>query len=263
MAKQAAGQGGSIRARNQARILVAAEAVFAEAGFQGATTAAIAARAKLPKANLHYYCGTKRALYRAVLANILDLWLGALDAIDRERHPVEALDDYIRGKMYWSRTRPNASKVFANEILHGAPQLGSYLANDLRRRVAQKAAVFKHWASRGLMAPVDPVHLLFNLWAMTQHYADFEVQVRAVLGRKRLSDADFAAATDAIVKMTLAGCGVDSRALPHAVGEVAEGRRGSRRGLHYQDHVGSPPPLRGSSPAKLGRKASQGFSKSP
>ncbi|TWS99458.1 TetR family transcriptional regulator C-terminal domain-containing protein [Reyranella sp. CPCC 100927] len=208
MAKQVAGQGGRIRARNQARILVAAEAVFAEAGFQGATTAAIAARAKLPKANLHYYFGTKRALYRAVLANILDLWLGTLDAIDRERHPAEALDDYIRGKMYWSRARPNASKVFANEILHGAPQLGSYLADDLRRRVAQKAAVFKHWASRGLMAPVDPVHLLFNLWAMTQHYADFDVQVRAVLGRKRMSNADFAAATDAIVRMTLIGCGV-------------------------------------------------------
>jgi len=208
MANQAAGKGNSIRACNQARILVAAEAVFAEAGFHGATTASIAARARLPKANIHYYFGTKGALYRAVLANILDLWLGALDAIDVSRQPADALGDYIRDKMYWSRTRPNASKVFANEILHGAPQLGGYLANELRRRVDQKAAVLRHWVRRGLMDPVDPVHLIFSLWAMTQHYADFEVQVRAVLGRKRLSDADFAAGADTIVKLVLDGCGV-------------------------------------------------------
>jgi TetR/AcrR family transcriptional regulator len=208
MNKPADGKGGSIRARNEARILVAAEAVFAEAGFHGATTAAIAARAKLPKANLHYYFGTKRALYRAVLANILDLWLGALDAIRMDRQPADALGDYIKSKMHWSRHRPNASKVFANEILHGAPQLGGYLAKDLRRRVEQKAAVLKHWARLGLMDPIDPVHLVFTLWAMTQHYADFEMQVRAVLGRRRLTDADFAAATDTIVRLVLNGCGV-------------------------------------------------------
>jgi len=209
MAKRKDGKGNnSIRARNEARILVAAEAVFAEAGFHGATTASIAVRARLPKANIHYYFGTKRALYRAVLANILDLWLGALDAIDVDRQPADALGDYIRDKIYWSRSRPNASKVFANEILHGAPQLGGYLANELRRRVDQKAAVLRSWARRGLMDPVDPVHLIFSLWAMTQHYADFEVQVRAVLGRKRLTDADFARAADTIVKLTLDGCGI-------------------------------------------------------
>ncbi len=210
MSKRAQGRGGSIRARNEARILVAAEAVFAEAGFQGATTAAIAVRAKLPKANLHYYFGTKQALYRAVLANILDLWLGALDAIRPDRQPAEALRDYISSKMHWSRQRPNASKVFANEILHGAPQLGGYLAKDLRRRVAQKAVVLRRWTRQGLMDPVDPVHLVFTLWAMTQHYADFEMQVRAVLGRRRLTEADYTAATDTIVKLVLDGCGVTS-----------------------------------------------------
>ena len=231
MAKRADGRGNnSIRARNQARILVAAEAVFAEAGFHGATTAAVAARARLPKANIHYYFGTKRALYRAVLANILDLWLGALDAIDVDRQPADALADYIRDKMYWSRSRPNASKVFANEILHGAPQLGGYLARELRRHVDQKAAVLKHWTRRGLMDAVDPVHLVFTLWAMTQHYADFEVQVRAVLGRKRLTDADFAAATDTIVKLVLDGCGIRRRrATP--VARHAPGKRRRAAGV--------------------------------
>ena len=35
---------------------------------------------------------------------------------------------------------------------------------------------------QGRIAQVDPVHLIFSIWALTQHYADFDVQVRAVLG---------------------------------------------------------------------------------
>jgi TetR/AcrR family transcriptional regulator len=230
MVKRSAERGGSIRARNQARILVAAEASFAETGFRGATMAAIAARAKLPKANLHYYFGTKHALYRAVLTNILDLWLGAFDALRKDRHPADALADYIRHKIYWSRTRPNASKVFANEILHGAPQLGGYLAKELRQRVEQKAAVLRHWARLGLMEPVDPVHLVFTLWAMTQHYADFEVQVRAVLGRRRLGEADFDTATKTIVRLVLDGCGIRRRRTS-SVARRARPDSGARRRL--------------------------------
>ncbi|MCK6454713.1 MAG: TetR family transcriptional regulator C-terminal domain-containing protein [Alphaproteobacteria bacterium] len=200
--------GGRIRKRNVARILEAAEGVFAESGFRGATTAAIAARAGLPKANLHYYFRTKKALYRAVLDNILELWLGAFDQIRPERDPAEALGDYIAAKIYWSRTRPNASKVFANEVLHGAPILGGFLARELRARVEEKAAILRRWMAQGRMRPVDPVHLVFAIWAMTQHYADFEVQVRAVLGRGRLGEADYAAAAGTITALVLDGCGI-------------------------------------------------------
>src|SRR5271165_2038173 len=107
---------GDIREANEARLLEAAETVFAERGFSGATTASIAARARLPKANLHYYFRTKEALYRAVLANVLALWLDELDRFAPEREPAEVLAEYITAKMRWSKTRPNASKVFANEI---------------------------------------------------------------------------------------------------------------------------------------------------
>lgn len=208
IARPAAIEGGRIRRRNVARILQAAESVFAESGFRGATTATIAARAGLPKANLHYYFRTKKALYRAVLENILELWLGAFDQIRPERDPADALSDYIAAKIYWSRTRPNASKVFANEVLHGAPVLGGFLARGLRARVEEKAAILRSWMSAGRMRPVDPVHLVFGIWAMTQHYADFEVQVRAVLGRGRLGEADYRAAAETITRLVLDGCGV-------------------------------------------------------
>jgi TetR/AcrR family transcriptional regulator len=195
-----------VREANEARLLEAAETAFAERGFSGATTAAIAALARLPKANLHYYFRTKEALYRAVLANVLALWLDELDRFTPEREPAEVLAEYITAKMRWSKARPNASKVFANEIVHGAPFLDGYLSSELRRRVERFAAVIHHWITLGKMEPVDPTHFVFHLWAVTQHYADFEVQVRAVLGREKLTDADFAAATANIVRLTLRGC---------------------------------------------------------
>jgi TetR/AcrR family transcriptional regulator len=197
---------GGIRESNESRLLEAAETVFAERGFSGATTAAIAARANLPKANLHYYFRTKAQLYRAVLSNVLELWLGELDRFTPDREPAEAIAEYVAGKLHWSRVRPNASKVFANEILHGAPFLETYLAQDLRRRVEQKAKVIRHWIRSGKLRPVDPKHLIFQLWASTQHYADFDVQVRAVLGRRRLGERDFASAAANITSLILDGC---------------------------------------------------------
>ncbi len=201
--------GGRTRRLNEARILRAAEAVFAEAGYTGASMQAIAEKAGLPKANLHYYFGTKEGLYRTLLADILDMWVDAFDHFEPDRDPAGALAAYVRDKMRWSRTRPLASKVFANEVIHGAQQIEGYLSNKLRRRVAEKAVVINDWIRAGKMAPVDPQHLFFSLWAITQTYADFDVQVRAVLGRRTLSDAEFDAATEQVLAFVLRGCGLE------------------------------------------------------
>jgi TetR/AcrR family transcriptional regulator len=201
-------QGGRIRRRNRARIMEAAEEVFAEQGFTGATTAAIAARAGLPKANLHYYFGTKEALYRAVLSGILDLWLAPLAQIMPDANPATALAGYIRAKVQMARDKPLASRVFANEVISGAPVLADYLAQDLKALVDDKAAVLRAWAAQGRMDPIDPVKLLFLIWASTQHYADFDAQVRAVMGRRELTDADFEDAAETITQLVLKGCGI-------------------------------------------------------
>ena len=200
--------GGRTRQLNEARILEAAEAVFAEAGFTGASMQAIAEKAGLPKANLHYYFGTKESLYRTLLANILDMWVDAFDHFQTDCDPAEALSAYIRDKMHWSRTRPLASKVFANEVIHGAQHIEGYLSNKLRQRVAEKAIVIRDWIRAGRMAPVEPRHLFFSLWAITQTYADFDVQVRVVLGRRTLSEAEFEAATEQVLAFVLRGCGL-------------------------------------------------------
>ena len=199
---------GAIRQNNEALILAAAERVFARAGFNGATVAAIADEAGLPKANLHYYFGSKQALYQAVLARTLHDWLLPLDGLTPDADPAEALAGYIRSKMRMSAQRPDASRVFANELLHGAAVVGTLMRGELRDTVRRKAAVIEGWIAAGRMAPVDSTHLFFTIWAATQTYADFEVQVRAVLGRTQLGPADHQRATEHVVSLLLRGCGL-------------------------------------------------------
>ena len=189
-------------------ILGAAEAVFARAGFSGATMAEIAELAGLPKANLHYYFRNKASLYRAVLDHTLSLWLAETDEIRNDADPAQALGDYIRAKMRLTATHRDASRVFANEMLHGAPHIGGYLRNELKTLVDEKSLVIEHWAKRGLMDPVDARHLFFTIWAATQTYADFQPQVCAVLGKSRLTRAELDHAADQLVRLILRGCGV-------------------------------------------------------
>ena len=77
---------------------------------------------------------------------------------------------------------PRESRLFANEVLQGAPRMMDGIRGELKELVDRKAAVIRGWAEAGKIAPVDPHHLIFSIWALTQHYADFDVQVRAVLG---------------------------------------------------------------------------------
>ncbi|QET06218.1 MULTISPECIES: TetR/AcrR family transcriptional regulator [Cupriavidus] len=208
VAEAAREPGGRIRQENEALIMRAAEHVFARAGFAGATMAEIALRAGVPKSNLHYYFRTKQALYRAVLAHTLHLWLSETDIITADHAPRTALEQYIRAKMRLSESHPDASRVFANELLHGAPEIGGVLREALRELVARKAVVIRQWIASGQMAAVDPHHLFFTIWAATQTYADFEAQVCAVLGVAELDARTFDDATEHLVALLLRGCGI-------------------------------------------------------
>jgi len=174
-----------IQAKNRAAILEAALTVFSERGYRGATVDEIARAAGLSKPNLLYYFPTKAAIYETLLSSLLETWLAPLRALDPAGDPREEILAYVRGKLEMSRAMPRESRLFAGEMLAGAPAMGATLSGDLRALVDEKAAVIAGWAEAGRIAPVDPHHLIFSVWALTQHYADFDVQVRAVLGPGR------------------------------------------------------------------------------
>ena len=196
-----------IRRENERAILEAAEKVFAEAGFGGATMQLIADMAGLPKANLHYYFATKEDLYRRVVSNIFDIWLHAADSMDNAAGPVEGIGAYIDAKMEISRRHPNGSKVWASEVMHGAPVIQDYLETTLRDWTTGRAALIQRWVDEGKMKPVSPEHLLYMLWATTQHYADFGHQIETLNGGKPLTGAQWSEAKDQVKTMILRGIG--------------------------------------------------------
>lgn len=196
-----------IRRENERAILEAAEKVFAEAGFGGATMQLIADMAGLPKANLHYYFATKEDLYRRVVQQIFEVWLDAASSFDDAPGPVEGIGAYIDAKMDISRTHPHGSKVWASEVMHGAPVIQDYLETTLRDWTDGRIAVIQRWIDEGKMRPVNPRHLLYMLWATTQHYADFGHQIQTLNDGKPLSDKEWREAKASVRDMVLRGIG--------------------------------------------------------
>lgn len=188
-------------------ILKAAEKIFARRGFRGARLKEISAEAGLPKANLLYYFRSKEDIYRSVCHDILENWLVALGDISVDDKPDDALTKYIEAKLELSRVRPNASKVFAMEIISGAPVIGEYLQRDLKKWVDNQVEVFDAWQRRGEMRRVSPRHVLFLIWSATQTYADFEAQISAVLGTKYIDADEYAKAAETVTGIILRGLG--------------------------------------------------------
>ncbi|MEY4872685.1 MAG: hypothetical protein RLZZ563_2015 [Pseudomonadota bacterium] len=171
-----------IQQKNSETILEAALEVFSAYGFRGATLDQIADVAGLSKPNLLYYFASKEAMHQALLTRLLDTWLDPLREMDEDGDPVTEILGYVRRKIELSRDYPRESRLFANEILQGAPRMRDAIEGDLKALVDEKSAVLTAWMDQGRIARLPPHHLIFSIWALTQHYADFDVQVRAVLG---------------------------------------------------------------------------------
>lgn len=171
-----------IQIKNQAAILAAGLVVFSQYGFRGSTLDQVAVEAGLSKPNLLYYFPSKDAIYTALLAKLLENWLEPLKEIDPKGDPVEELLAYANRKLDMSQHFPRESRLFANEIIQGAPRIIDVLRGELRDLVDEISLIIDGWIAAGRIKPVDPRHLIFSIWALTQHYADFDVQVRAILG---------------------------------------------------------------------------------
>lgn len=200
----------TVRSRNTTAILDAAELEFAEHGFKGTTIASIAKRAKLPPANIHYYFGSKEILYQTCVERIFDIWKGAAEAFDEIDDPVVAFSLYITRKLDISRERPSGSKIWANEIIQGAPTMHAFLAKDLYEWTNSRTALFRKWQSEGRLKPVNPNTILYMIWATTQHYADFYHQIRVLNDGKELDEAQWEEIKSDVCSIILAGVGAKS-----------------------------------------------------
>ena len=194
----------AVSAKKQA-ILSAALETFSQFGIHGTRLEQVAELAGVSKTNLLYYFPSKEALYVSVLQQILDIWLAPLKAFREELTPLVAIQQYIRLKLEVSRDYPQASRLFCLEMLQGAPLLKTVLSGDMKSLVDEKSAIIAGWVATGKLAPVDPHHLIFMIWAATQHYADFSAQVEAVTGKSLKDDDFFHSTVDNVQRMIIEG----------------------------------------------------------
>jgi len=183
-----------IQKKNREAILDAALGVFSEHGFRGATLDQIATAAGLSKPNVLYYFSSKEAIYTALLSRLLETWLDPLRALDADGDPVDEILGYIQRKLQMSREFPRESRLFANEIVQGAPRILDQIEGPLKELVDAKAETFLSWMAAGKLAQIDPHHLIFSIWATTQHYADFSAQVTGILATEDNAHFDAASA---------------------------------------------------------------------
>ena len=207
MAKEKVSEG-SIRQKNKAIIFNAAKKEFVTYGFKGASIKRIAERANIARANIHYYFKDKTDLYQQLLSSIIAVWNNDYDTLTADKEPKQVLSDYIRAKVMHAKNDPDASRIFASELIHGAPVLNEYLHSDFKIWLQSKVNVIETWIKQGLIDDVNPHHLLFLIWSSTQHYADFEQQILTIMNRADYEEDDITQVTNFLTDFILRGCGL-------------------------------------------------------
>lgn len=173
-----------IQRKKTEQILASALEVFAQHGSSGASINLIAKNAGLTTPNLLYYFESKDAIRRELLSRTLQLWMAPLNMLSPHGDPIDEIRQYIRRKLEISKNFPKESKFFANEVLSGLPQSHSEIFGPLKELYNAKIMVLEDWMRDGRINTTDPHHLLFSIWATTQHYADFDVQIEEIAPAK-------------------------------------------------------------------------------
>ena len=194
----------STQKRNQ--LLNAALDVFSVYGFSGASLDEIAQLANMHKSNIFYYYENKESLYVEVLTTVMQKWLAPLQILEVELEPTEALTHYLMQKIESSKDQPKASRLFALEIIQGAPHILPILKGPLKKLFKRKTKVIQTWQEQGkLSAEIDPELLILNIWAITQNYADFSTQMEMVTGKTLRNRSMFQRTVEHTVHMMLYG----------------------------------------------------------
>ena len=197
-----------IRLQNERHIIESAEKIFAVHGFKGSSTMQIAKEADLPKANIHYYFKTKANLYARVLESMLGDWMSAARMFKTHDNPAVTLTNYIDAKMDLARHRPYGSRVWAKEIMSGAPMIQEELSTTLKGWVEECEQTINNWVDDKKIIPVDAKTLLYMIWATTQHYADFNSQIVALNDGKKLTDDEFEKKKQQVIQLILTSVGL-------------------------------------------------------
>lgn len=188
-------------------ILQAAIREFARNGLEGTSTQTLADAAGLSKAQLHYYISSKEELYEEAILHIIAEWKHIFFVDADSTDPARVIGSYIARKVRHSIEHPEVTRLFARELSRGAPVLRRHWG-ALRESVDRASSLIEGWVERGLVEPVDPVLFQMHIWAVTQHYAEYEAQARHLLGLREAESLDADRIAAEATRMFLMRCGL-------------------------------------------------------
>ena len=200
----------ALGAERKQAILSAAREEFEKNGYAGSRMQRIADSAGLPKANVHYYFRSKRELYNSVLEEVVLLWNQAFPTLDPEDDPRTVLAEFVSKKVEFTRMYPEATRIFASEMLHGAPHLSAALNEQMNAWTRDRVNVIEEWIRREKIRSIDPYHLIFMIWSSTQHFAGYEAQIKSIYGIRNLGQKEFDAQARSLTEMVYRICGLES-----------------------------------------------------
>lgn len=188
-------------AATRARILEAAEQLFAEHGFQAATTAAIARRAGVAEGSIYRHFESKQDLlvqlaaerFAAPVSNLL----GDFSHLDDE----SLLRTLIRERFRTARRYAPLAKVFLLEAQHQEELRERYIGDVATRIAAMGEAIVQSRIDAGEWRPVNPKIALGALIGMAVTFVAWS----AILGGDKYVKFDPDEVVDGIVDIFLHG----------------------------------------------------------
>ncbi len=153
------------------RILAAAERIFAARGLAGARTDEIARAARVNKAMLYYYFGSKERLYHAVFENLF----GRAGRMIQEETPAQASPRqtvlaFVEGYFKFRIENPNYARLMQHMMLENPEQFRWIAREYFEQGFKRMTRIIKSASADGEFQPVNPDHTMLNIIAMIVFY---------------------------------------------------------------------------------------------
>jgi TetR/AcrR family transcriptional regulator len=198
-------------ATSRSRVLDAAERVFAERGFAGATTREIALAAGVQKRMLFYYFSSKDDLYRAVLERIITELVGIHEQFHGDPGPI-GLAEVTDGLTAFAAGKLDAVRILLREIMDAGPHLRALADEHLRALFTRGAAEVARNMADGTFRPGDPMQVLLHVGGLTFFYFLNVPLLRLVWDRDPLAPETLAERAAAVRDLLMHGlAGASSR----------------------------------------------------
>jgi TetR/AcrR family transcriptional regulator len=148
--------------KTRAGILAAAEALFAERGFEATRLEDIAERVGIRRASIVYYFKDKRELYDAVLEDVFGGLHDALsDVLARGRNLPEQIEAGVSAWVDYVGRRPSIARLVLREVADANREHGAGVLAQTRRlrQLIQSEVLDRPNRKQTKLAAIDPVHM--------------------------------------------------------------------------------------------------------